>query len=126
MILNSEVWQQYVALGGLQNTYYDYDTGYREKSTISKVLGAPATAMEFLGNRLEQVTRFAEYLASIEAGESPIEAMYNANEVTVNFKKGGTLSKKASKYGFNYLNASILGTYKAFENIMNIQNGKML
>ena len=119
MITNSTEWQQYKALGGLDTTYFDYGKGFRETSKIGKVVGAPVSAMEWLGNNLEQVTRFAEYLASLDAGESAIEAMYNANEVTVNFKKGGTTTKKLSRYGWNYLNASILGTSKFFENIQN-------
>lgn len=124
MITNSEKWQQYVALGGLVTTYFDYDKGFRQKNIATKALGTIPNAIEFLGERLEHVTRFAEFLASIEAGDSIVEAMYNANEVTVNFKKGGTITKKASRLGFNYLNAKILGVYKLFENIADHKGGK--
>ena len=124
MLSNSDVWKTYLALGAKDVSIFDYNKGFTEDSKIKKILKSPLKLMEFIGEHSEQVTRFTEYLNTLSQGGSQFEAMYNAAEVTVNFKKGGKYTKQLGRYGFNYLNASILGAYKAYENIANKKGGK--
>ena len=119
MLSNSSEWKTYNAMGGRTVSYFDNVNVKNNKSLVSKIVRSPISAIEYVGDHLEQVTRYAEYLNTKAHGGSNIEAVYNAAEVTVNFKKGGTISKRLSKVGANYLNASVLGTYKAYENIAN-------
>ena len=58
---------------------------------------------------IEMVPRLAEFICSLEAGNSVEKAMYDASEVTTNFKRGGTLTKLADRYGVSFLNASVQG-----------------
>lgn len=124
MMSNGKLYQQYKSMGGLSTTYFDYDKSFRQKNLATKALGAVPGAVEFLGNHLEHYTRFIEFMASIEAGDSIIEAMYNADELSVNFKKGGQWTKIGGRLGLNYINAKVLGMYKAYENIANHKGGK--
>lgn len=64
----------------------------------------------------EIVTRLAEFKASQEAGNSLEESMYNAREVTVNFDRGGTLTKFLDRNGFKFLNVSAQGFDKFIRN----------
>lgn len=57
-----------------------------------------------IGIAVESAPRFSEYRRSLKQGDTPIEAIQKANEITVDFKQGGS----AIKYGNNfvmYLNA---------------------
>lgn len=57
-----------------------------------------------IANAVESAPRFSEYRRSLKQGDTPIEAIQKANEITVDFKQGGS----ATKYGNNfvmYLNA---------------------
>lgn len=126
MTSNSSIWKTYLAMGAKNTSYFDYKQGFIEENTAKKILKSPIKMIEFLADHSEQVTRFAEYLNTLSHGGSQFEAMYDAAEVTVNFKKGGIKTKKSSQYGFNYVNASVLGTYKAFENVANAKGGKAM
>ena len=64
----------------------------------------------------EVATRLAEFKASKEAGASLEEAMYNAREVTVNFDRGGTVTKFLDRNGFKFLNVSAQGFDKFIRN----------
>lgn len=52
-----------------------------------------------VANAVESAPRFAEYTRSLRKGETPIEAVQKANEITVDFKQGGTVTK----YGNNFI-----------------------
>lgn len=133
MISSSDTWKTYMAMGGNTINRFDYQKGFVNDtwltakdgtSIMKKALKSPIQMMRFISEHAEQVTRFAEFMNSLSNGESVQQAMYNAAEVTTNFGKGGTVTSKASRLGFNYLNASILGGYKAFENVKNHKGGK--
>ena len=133
MISSSDTWKTYMAMGGNTINRFDYQKGFVNDtwltakdgtSIMKKAIKSPIQMMRFISEHAEQVTRFAEFMNSLSNGESVQQAMYNAAEVTTNFGKGGTVTSKASRLGFNYLNASILGGYKAFENVKNHKGGK--
>lgn len=52
-----------------------------------------------IANAVESAPRFSEYKRSLKQGDTPIEAIQKANEITVDFKQGGS----ATKYGNNYI-----------------------
>lgn len=50
------------------------------------------------------------------------QAMYNAAEITTNFKRGGDWTKAANRNGVTFLNASVQGFSKQIRNFTDIQN----
>lgn len=69
-----------------------------------------------LAENIEKAPRLAEFIASLEAGNSIDQAAYDAAEITTNFKRGGTAVKTADKYGFTFLSASVAGFDKQIRN----------
>lgn len=112
----SELYMLYLANGGNSNTYYEYDTkmptkNYKFGDGINKA-----------NEVVETLPRFAEFISTIENGGSINEAMYNAAEITTNFKRGGNFTKFLNRNGANFLNASVQGLSKQIRNITG-QNG---
>ena len=113
------LYKQYIRDGGSSNTYYEYNKGLLpQKKIIKKV----ADKIQILNETLEMAPRLAEYMSTIEKGGTKSEALYNAAEITTNFKRGGDITKAANKYGANFLNASVQGLDKQIRNITG-QNG---
>ena len=106
-----EVYKQFKRLGGTMSNYtaddlatafekMKSDTGMVKK--INRLLG--------LNDDIETAPRLAEFISSLEAGNTVEKALYDAAEVTTNFKRGGAGTKFADKYlGFTFLNASVQG-----------------
>ena len=117
---NSENWQLYQALGGNQNTYFDYNKGVLP--TKKGKIRSFASKIKSVNEVLEQAPRFAEFLSTKEHGGSDMEAMYNSAEVTTNFKRGGEATKFVNRNFANFLNASVQGFDKFFRNFSE-QNG---
>ena len=114
-------YKSYKNNGGYANTYFDYDKGLlptKTKNPIKKFANKIAAVNEVL----EQAPRLTEYISTIENGGTIDEALYNAADVTVNFKRGGDITKAVNKYGANFLNASVQGLDKTYRNIIG-QNG---
>ncbi len=109
-------YENYKNNGGTANTYFDYSKGIipiKTKNPV-KMFG---NAIRKVNEVIEQAPRLAEYISTIEHGGSIDEALYNAAEVTTNFKRGGDVTKAANKYGANFLNASVQGLDKLYRNI---------
>ncbi|MBO4538640.1 MAG: hypothetical protein J5781_00070 [Clostridia bacterium] len=84
--------------------------------------------LAFAGDKSEQLTRYGEFRASIlkmakEAGKTPAEMLtrenieragYNAREVTLDFAKGGAISKWLNQ-STAFFNANVLGDFKTAE-----------
>lgn len=109
--------ESYKNNGGTANTYFDYDKGILPSK--NKKFG---DKIKKLNNILEQAPRLAEYISTIENGGNIDEALYNAADITTNFKRGGDITKVANKYGANFLNASVQGLDKFYRNLSG-QNG---
>jgi len=121
IITKSDKWKQYEGLGGSQNTFFDYDTGIvKDKGIIGKI----GQAIEKANNFVEQAPRFTEFLNTLEKGKSLNEAMYNAAEVTTNFKRGGDVAKAINRNGVNFFNASIQGFDKFRRNFTELESAK--
>jgi len=119
MLTKSDNWQQYEGLGGSQNTFFDYDTGIVKDKGVIGTLGQ---WIEKANNFVEQAPRFSEFLSTLEKGKSLNEAMYNAAEVTTNFKRGGDIAKAINRNGVNFFNASIQGFDKFRRNFTELEN----
>lgn len=118
---NGDWYKSYKNNGGTANTYFDYSKGLlptKTKNPIKKFVNKIKDVNEIL----EQAPRLSEYISTIENNGSIDEALYNAAEITTNFKRGGDIAKVANKYGANFLNASIQGLDKFYRNLSG-QNG---
>lgn len=119
--------KMYKALGGKRQTlaaYFDLSpdevtnklTG--GETTIEKAVGVIDTALgalEWPSNTSEIMTRYAEFVRSIERGEPASVAMYRASEVTTPFQLqgnfGGRFGQEYIK-SIPYLNATLQVIYK--------------
>ena len=110
-------YQNYKNNGGTANTYFDYEKGILPNK--NKRFGDSIKAVNEI---LEQAPRLAEYISTIENGGNIDEALYNAADITTNFKRGGDVTKAVNKYGANFLNASVQGLDKFYRNLSG-QNG---
>lgn len=109
-------YESYMANGGMNNSYFDYNEGIKKKPNkfVEKIRNA--------NEIVEQLPRLAEFISTLEDGKSLNEALYNAAEITTNFKRGGDLTKAINRNGVNFLNASIQGLDKQWRNFSG-QNG---
>ena len=119
-ILSKGYWyQEYMANGGEQNSYFDSQDGFDHKvkgvERITEFL--PLKAISAVNDVIETAPRLAEYIASREAGRSIEVSMLDASRVTTNFKAGGDVTKWANRNGFTFLNASIQGLNQNIRNV---------
>lgn len=109
-------YQSYKNNRGTANTYFDYNKGIlpaKTKNPVKKFVNKIKDVNEVL----EQAPRLAEYISTIEHKGSIDEALYNAADITTNFKRGGDITKAINKYGANFLNASVQGLDKVYRNV---------
>ena len=114
---NGELSQLYDNLGIRASSYIgqDIEKAFNKINTDSK-LSKFLDKVRNIGENIEKIPRLAEFIASLEAGNSVDQAAYDAAEITTNFKRGGTWVKTADKYGFTFLNASVQGFEKQIRN----------
>lgn len=117
IVTNGKYYQQYKSLGGLQNTYFD-----REGFTKQRSKWNPAGWAERANNAVEQFPRLAEFMATMKKTGNIDEAMYNAAEITTNFKRGGDITKALNRNGATFLNASVQGFSRFVRNFSDIRN----
>lgn len=113
-------YQSYINNGGNANTYFDYSKGLlpTKQNVANKIINK----IKNINEVLEQAPRLAEYISTLEHGGTVDNALYNAADITTNFKRGGDITKAVNKYGVNFLNASVQGLDKLYRNITG-QNG---
>ena len=107
--------RQFKALYGtdaLRGQYDDGDLKPKEGLKNNKFIKSIVNANEIM----ELAPRYAEFKASLEAGDTLEQAMYNAREVTTNFARGGVITKELNRNGFTFLNASVQGFDKFIRN----------
>ena len=117
ILTNGKYYQQYQALGGLQNSYFEKSEFQKEGSKVN-----PLTWIEKGNNAIEQFPRLAEFISTMEKTGDVDLAMYNAAEITTNFKRGGDVTKAANRNGVTFLNASVQGFDKQIRNFTDIQS----
>lgn len=116
IVTKGKYYESYMANGGMTNTYFDYNEGMKKKP--NKFVEKIRSANEIV----EQLPRMSEFISTLEDGKSLNEALYNASEITTNFKRGGDITKALNRNGVNFLNASVQGLDKQFRNFSG-QNG---
>lgn len=113
---NGQYKKLYIANGGAYETYFNYNTGTNiAPSKLDKII--PLKKISEANEIIEMTPRLAEFISSIEAGESIETAMYNAAEITTNFKRGGDFVKTLDRNGVTFLNAGVQGMLKQVRNI---------
>lgn len=109
-------------LKGLLPSYYQL---LRNNTKEAKQFRALYGSGEFTGfgkryarfsDMIELAPRFAEFKASLKAGESVEQALYNARDITTNFGRGGYVTKALNRNGATFLNASVQGFSKFYRN----------
>ena len=113
--------KEYYALGGGQTSAYtaDVDLAKRARKKIknsTKLQNAayyanPLNTLSFISETVESGPRIATYIMMREQGMSPQEAFYESQDITVNFKRGGRLSREFNK-AVPFFNASVQGLDK--------------
>ena len=113
MATKGELWQRYLAMGGLQSGIVTRERGvYDARSKAQKILAKPWNAMQAANEFIEQIPRFAEFILAIENGKSDAQALLESADVTTNFSRGGKLAKKLNRTVMPFLNPSIQGFSK--------------
>lgn len=115
---NHPLWQEYISMGGLQSSIYDFEQGFsgnlddRGMLRKAKMHQDLQQRVENVNIIIEQASRFTEYVLSRESGLSVRESMLNAADVTINFSRGGRLVKVANKTFMPFLNPAVQGMSK--------------
>jgi hypothetical protein len=136
IIKNDALWQKYLAYGGYASTVFDakgFTNGVGGRgfesfvklseidgNTLKKLPEAAKNILVGIGNAnafVEQVTRFAEFRASIEAGDSIQTAINNSADVTTNFSRHGKTVKVLNATFIPFLNASVQGFDKLYRTL---------
>lgn len=124
---NGQYYQEYLANGGDQNSYFDTQSGslmdgQKAIDKAKKIFGLDAISKA--NNFVETLPRLAEYIASRNAGRSIQVSMLDAARVTTNFAAGGQATKFLNRNGATFLNASVQGAIQFGRNIVEAkQNG---
>ena len=69
-----------------------------------------------VSNAIESAPRYAEYKRSLAKGESNVEAIQKANEITVDFKQGGSATKYTNNFVM-FFNAQITSIIQNFKRL---------
>lgn len=134
-IYRSDAWHNFVALGGTNSLYYNTEGGFGKAmsvergaaGTVKRVWNGTKDVMGFLNETTESVTRFAEYLATIDrmgdTYENRLIGIKNAAEVTVDFSRKGSYGAAINAW-VPYWNPAVQGIDKVFRSVFEAPNGK--
>ena len=138
-----KLWELYRAMGGGNVSYFDFDKGFKAEQTKAgfganisnpnsnkvKQLAtvAYANTLQHIENAnafVECLPRFAEFISSLEAGNSSEQAMLDAADVTTNFARTGRITKALNSTIIPFLNPAIQGASKAIRNVTSVRSVK--
>jgi len=125
---NGAYYQAYLANGGEFSSFYNFEESIKVE-TKRKGVGKALNKLEEWSNIIEQYPRLAEFISSIEAGNSMEQALLDSADITVNFGRSGIITKWANGTFMPYFNARMQGALKFtrnFEGIMTRQGQKQL
>ena len=114
---NGRFWQMYQAMGGVNNSYFDWATG-ENSGKMGRI--------EALNMAIEQAPRLAEYMTVLENAQrnngevtqaDRMEAFNAAAEITTNFSRGGTLGKWINRNLVPFWNPGVQGLSKAVRTV---------
>lgn len=118
ILSNSDMWQKYLAAGGLSTGLFDYNTGVKRYKGIKAVAKTALNKLEFANMIVEQAPRFAEFMLSMESGATTQQALLDSAEVTTNFSRGGKFAKFLNRTVMPFLNPSIQGWSKLYRTVV--------
>ena len=116
------LYKEFIALGAGQTGVYTADRKLTiqarkklaRKSTnniLKKIDYNPLDWIGFVSDTIESGPRFATYKILREQGMSEVEAFYAAMDITVNFRRGGRISREINKF-VPFFNANVQGLDK--------------
>lgn len=113
----SPLYKEYLAMGGGNESMYSADRNLakkaRKKLEGKKINLNPLDWITFVSDMVESGPRFATYKLLREAGMTPQEAFFEATDITVNFRRGGTWARQVNKVA-PFFNANVQGLDKFF------------
>jgi hypothetical protein len=114
---NSPKYQQYKAIGGGGSNFFKQgETLAKDLTGKKNVLQKIGGAIETFNNMTETAPRLAEFNRTLERTGDIDKALYAANDVTVNFARGGNWTKSAEPL-VPYLNAGVQGLDKLYRSV---------
>lgn len=111
----SPYYREYLAMGGGKTSAYTADKDLakkvREKMMRKKIDVNPLDWISFMSDLIELGPRFATYKMMRENGMTTQEAFYESTDVTVNFRRGGVISRQVNVF-VPFFNGSVQGVDK--------------
>jgi hypothetical protein len=128
---NGKLWQLYKAMGGFSSSVFDFEKGFagmQNKWGLTKAEGnllkRTLQGVENANAFVEQLPRLAEFISSIEAGNTAEQAILDSADVTTNFGRVGNITKTLNRTLIPFLNPSIQGCSKMIRNITSVRSAK--
>lgn len=128
---NGKLWQLYKAMGGFSSSVFDFEKGFsgmQNKWGLTKAEGnllqQTLQGVENANAFVEQLPRLAEFISSIEAGNTAEQAILDSADVTTNFGRMGNITKVLNRTLIPFLNPSIQGCSKMIRNITSIRSAR--
>lgn len=120
IVSNGKYKQLYLRNGGAENSYmHEISKEVTELKPLKRATQGVLKQLKRvvqIGDAIELAPRLAEFISSVESGNTIEEAMYDSAEVTTNFKRGGELAKTINRNGVTFFNASVQGFNKQIRN----------
>ncbi len=115
------IYREYLGLGGGHDSYNSADRKYTKRA-LQKMTPGHGLAnvldklnlvswVSFISDTIELGPRYATYKTLRESGLNPQQAFYEAQDITVNFYRGGSISRQVNK-AVPFFNASVQGIDK--------------
>lgn len=130
---NGEYWKLYRAMGGLSSSIFDFDKGYTGKqnkhgltAAEGRLLNKGLTKMENANAYVEQMPRLAEFISSLQAGNTAEQAILDSADVTTNFGRTGAITKKLNATLIPFLNPAIQGCSKLIRTVTSVRTARSL
>ena len=128
---SGKLWQLYKAMGGFSSSVFDFEKGFsgmQNKWGLTKAEGnllqQTLQGVENANAFVEQLPRLAEFISSIEAGNTAEQAILDSADVTTNFARMGNITKVLNRTLIPFLNPSIQGCSKMIRNITSIRSAR--
>ena len=112
---NGANYQRYKAVGGGMSSFFssaDAETAALNMNKTKNVFQKVGIGFNKFNSMIEEATRLNEFSAVLSKTGDVQKALNAANDVTVNFSRGGDIIKTVDRNGVPYLNASIQGLNK--------------
>lgn len=120
MAKKDDVYNEYLALGGKMNGFFNSEKGLVPTKLPTKILRKTGDVISAFNEATETIPRFGEYLGTVkrEGGDyaAKQKGIYNQGEVTVNFGRHGDVTKAIDRIT-PYLNPSVQGIDKTFRSL---------